>query len=189
MSAGKSGTGSLRELCLIAILAALMFGTQVAMASIPNVHLVAVFIILAATLFGWKALYSVFIFIMLEGLMYGFGLWFLSYLYIWPLLAIVAVLCRKNTSRIFWAVVAGIFGLIFGALCSIPYFLAGGWAAGVAYWVAGIPYDFIHCVSNAVLTFFLITPMQKLCMKLLGRRGAPVQTAIKEGGKADEKLL
>ena len=169
-SAGKGGAGSLRELCLIAILAALMFGTQVAMASIPNVHLVAVFIILAATLFGWKALYSVFIFVLLEGLMYGFGLWFVSYLYIWPLLAIVAVLCSRNTSRIFWAVVAGIFGLIFGALCAIPYFIAGGWAAGVAYWVAGIPYDFIHCVSNAVLTFFLIAPMQKLCMKLLGRQ-------------------
>lgn len=164
MSAGK-----LREAILLALLGALMMATQVAMAALPNIHLVAVLVILAALLFGWKALYSVYIFVLLEGLIYGFSMWFLNYLYVWTVLAVLAVLFRKNRSRWFWAAVAGIFGLLFGALCAIPYFFIGGWAAAFSYWVAGIPFDLVHCASNAVLTAVLLMPLYRLCTRLLGR--------------------
>ena len=166
MSAGNS---KLRELIMLSLLAALMFATQVALAALPNIHLVAVFVILAAMLFGWKALYSVYVFVLLEGLVYGFSMWFINYLYVWTILTAIAVLFRKNYSRWFWAAVAGIFGLLFGALCSIPYLYIGGWAAAFAYWIGGIPFDLIHCVSNAVLTFILLMPLYKLCCKLLGK--------------------
>lgn len=161
---------SARELALLAMLAALMVGTQVAMAALPNVHLVAIFVILAALLFGWKSLYAIAAFVALEALIYGVNIWVINYFYVWPLLALVAILFRKSRSRVFWAAVAGIHGLLFGALCSIPYFLTGGWAAGFAYWVAGIPFDLIHCVSNVVLTFFLLIPLYNLCEKLLKRQ-------------------
>lgn len=164
MSAGK-----LREAVFLALLGALMMATQVAMAALPNIHLVAVLVILAALLFGWKALYSVYIFVLLEGLIYGFSMWFLNYLYVWTVLAVLAVLFRKNRSRWFWAAVAGIFGLLFGALCAIPYFFIGGWAAAFSYWVAGIPFDLVHCASNAVLTAVLLMPLYRLCTRLLGR--------------------
>ncbi len=164
MSAGK-----LREAVFLALLGALMMATQVAMAALPNIHLVAVLIILAALLFGWKALYSVYIFVLLEGLIYGFSMWFLNYLYVWTVLAVFAVLFRKSRSRWFWAAVAGIFGLLFGALCAIPYFFIGGWAAAFSYWVAGIPFDLIHCISNTVLTAVLLMPLYRLCTRLLGR--------------------
>ena len=154
---------------LLALLAAMMVATQVALAALPNIHLVAVFVILAAMLFGWKALYSVYIFVILEGLIYGFSLWFVNYLYVWTILAIIAVLCRNNHSRLFWGAVGGIFGLLFGALCAIPYFFVGGWAAAFSYWVAGIPFDLLHCVSNAVLCFVLLMPLYRLCCKILGR--------------------
>lgn len=168
MSAGK-----LREAILLALLGALMMATQVAMAALPNIHLVAVLVILAALLFGWKALYSVYIFVLLEGLIYGFSMWFLNYLYVWTVLAVLAVLFRKNRSRWFWAAVAGIFGLLFGALCAIPYFFIGGWAAAFSYWVAGIPFDLVHCASNAVLTAVLLMPLYRLCTRLLGRSDGP----------------
>lgn len=131
MSAGKAAGrshGTLRELIFLALFGAVMVATQVVMSALPNVHLVGVLIILAALLFGWKSLYSVYLFILLEGLLYGFTMWFVNYLYVWLPLVIVAVLCRQNRSRIFWAAVAGIHGLLFGTLCSIPYFLTGGWA-------------------------------------------------------------
>jgi len=166
MSAGK---GKLREMILLALLSALMLATQVALAALPNIHLVAVLMILAARLFGWKSLYSVYIFVILEGLIYGFSMWFINYLYVWTVLTVVAIQFRTNSSPLFWAALAGIFGLGFGALCSIPYFLTGGWAAGFAYWVAGIPFDLLHCVSNAVLTFILLMPMYRLCCRLLHR--------------------
>jgi energy-coupling factor transport system substrate-specific component len=166
MSAGK---GKLRELILLSLLAALMLATQVALAALPNIHLVAVFVILAALLFGWKALYSVYVFVLMEGLIYGFSMWFVNYLYIWTVLTIIAIVFRRNQSVWFWAAVSGIFGLLFGALCSIPYFFVGGWAAAFSYWVAGIPFDLIHCVSNAVLTAVLLMPLYKLCCRLLGK--------------------
>ena len=146
-----------------------MMTTQVALAALPNIHLVAVFVILAALLFGWKALFSVYIFVMMEGLIYGFSMWFVNYLYVWTVLAILAILFRKNRSVWFWTAVAGIFGLLFGALCAIPYFIVGGWAGAFCYWVAGIPFDLVHCVSNAVLTFVLLMPLYDLCTKMLGR--------------------
>lgn len=166
MSAGKD---KLREMTVLALLGAMMMATQVALSALPNIHLVAVFVILATLLFGWKALYSVYIFVILEGLIYGISMWFFNYLYIWTILTVVSVFFRKNRSRWFWAALAGIYGLCFGALCSIPYFLTGGWAGGFSYWVAGIPFDLIHCVSNAVLTFTLLMPLYKLCCKLLKR--------------------
>ena len=165
----SAGNQKLREMVVMALIAAMMMATQVAMAALPNVHLVAVFVILAAMLFGWKALYSVYIFVLLEGLIYGFSMWFVNYLYVWTVLTVIAVIFRSNRSRWFWAAVAGIFGLLFVALCSIPYFFVGGWAAAFSYWVAGIPFDLIHCVSNAVLTFILLMPLYKLCSKLLNK--------------------
>lgn len=165
----SAGKGRLRELTVLSLLAAMMVGTQVALSAIPNVHLVAVFVILAALLFGWKALYSVYIFVILEGLIYGFSMWFVNYLYIWTILTIISILFRNNRSRWFWAAVSGIFGLFFGMLCSIPYFFVGGWAAAFSYWVAGIPFDLVHCASNAVLSFVLLIPLYRLCCRLLGR--------------------
>lgn len=163
------GNQKLREMTVLALLGAMMMATQVALAALPNIHLVAVFVILATLLFGWKALFSVYIFVILEGLIYGFSMWFINYLYIWTILAILSILFRNNRSRWFWAALAGIYGLLFGALCSIPYFFVGGWASAFSYWVAGIPFDLVHCVSNTVLTFVLLMPLYKLCCKLLGR--------------------
>ena len=56
MSSRSTSVGkiTLRELTLLALLAALMLATQVAMASLPNIHLVGVLVILSALLFGWN---------------------------------------------------------------------------------------------------------------------------------------
>ena len=44
-------------------------------------------------------------------------------LYIWPLLALAALLLRKKERPAsVWAALAGAFGLSFGFLCAIPYF-------------------------------------------------------------------
>lgn len=158
---------TVREMCWLALFGALMFGTQVAMASLPNIHLVAMFIILAAILFSWKAMYSVAVFVMLEGLVFGFGIWWASYLYIWPILAAVAAIFRANDSALFWAVIAGVHGLCFGALCAIPYLFIGGWSAAVSYWIAGIPFDLMQCAGNFVLTLALLNPLKKLSLKLI----------------------
>ena len=151
-----------RELCVLSLIAALMMGTKVAMAALPNIHLNAVFIILAATVFGWKAMYAIAVYVLLEGVVFGFGIWWISYLYVWPLFCAVCVLLRKNESVLLWAVAAGIFGLSFGALCSLPYLFIGGWSMALSYWAGGILFDLTHCAGNFVLTLILYKPLKKV---------------------------
>lgn len=82
----------------------------------------------------------------------------------------------KQRSPIFWAAVSGGFGLCFGFLYSIPYFVAGGWAAGFSYWISGIPFDLIHCAGNAVLALVLFKPLLYLLKKL--KREQDIEDAI-----------
>ena len=152
---------TVRDMAILALMAALMVGTQIAMASLPNIHLVALLIILTTLTFGWRAMYSVVIFVMLEGVVFGFGIWWISYIYAWPVLVIVTMLFKNNTSPLFWAVVAGAHGLCFGALCSLPYLFTGGVHMALSYWINGIPFDLMHCAGNFVLTLVLIKPLRQ----------------------------
>jgi len=68
---------------------------------------------------------------------------------------------RRSESRALWAAIAGLHGLCFGVLCAIPYFFIGGWQMAFSWWVSGIPYDVIHCVSNPVLVFVLFPPLRR----------------------------
>lgn len=166
------GRLSTRDITLLAVLGALLFASKVALASLPNIHLNAVIIILGGIFFGWRIMYSIVIYIMLEGMVFGFGLWWICYWYLWPSLGVVVVLLRNNSSALIWAVVAGVHGLIFGAMCSIPYLFIGGWEMAISSWISGIPFDLTHCAGNFVLTLVLFKPlysaMEKICAQKPG---------------------
>ena len=158
-----SGKLTVRELCILAFFAALMFSVKTALASIPNVNLNALLIILVTVYFGWRALYAVGVYILLEGLIFGFSIWWFSYLYIWPVLVVLAMLFRRNESALVWAALAGVYGLLFGPLMYIGYFaIVGGWRSYAAMWIAGIPYDLIHAVSNFLTVLILFKPLSKI---------------------------
>ena len=157
---------------MLALMAALIFGTKVALASLPNINLNSVLIILTVVFFGWKALYTVYVYVLLEGLVFGFSVWWVGYLYIWALLVVAAMLLRKNDSALIWAVVAGVFGLVFGPLMYLEWFaINGGWEGFFAMWVAGIPYDLTHCVGNFVFTLVLYKPLYRVMDAILNKTG------------------
>ena len=167
-SAGKL---SVKEICVLALMAALIFGTKVALVSLPNINLNSVLIILTVVFFGWKALYTVYVYVLLEGLVFGFSVWWVGYLYVWAVLVAAAMLLRKNDSALIWAVVAGVFGLIFGPLMYLEYFaINGGWEMFFAMWVAGIPYDLTHCIGNFVFTLVLYRPLYKVIDAILNKK-------------------
>lgn len=151
-----------RELISMAFLAAIAFAGQVALASLPNIEIVTLLFMLYTMVCGKRVFAVIYVFVLLEGVLYGFGLWWFSYLYVWSILAFIVLLLRRNRSVVFWAVVSGAFGLCFGALFAIPYLFSGGIAAAFSYWIAGIPFDLIHCVSNAVLVLVLWKPLLTL---------------------------
>ncbi|MFR4350415.1 MAG: hypothetical protein ACLT3H_01965 [Roseburia sp.] len=159
---------AVRDIALIGMMIAALETAKLSLSFLPNVELVTLLIILYTLFFGWRIFYVMPAFILIEGCLYGFGTWWVMYAYIWPLLAVLAWLFRKKESVWFWSVFSGAYGLFFGALCSVFYFFVGGPKMAFVWWVAGIPYDLIHCASNAVLCAVLFLPLSHV----MGRFGA-----------------
>jgi len=147
-----------------------MEALKIAMAPLPNIEPVTLLVIVYAVAFGRRGIFPVFVYIFLEGLLFGFGIWWVSYLYIWPLLFVVSLRLANCKSPLLWALVAGLFGLLFGALCAIPYLLAGGIHAAIAYWVAGLYFDLIHGGANFLIVLLLFRPLSTFCIDLVKRR-------------------
>ena len=94
--------------------------------------------------------------------MWGFGLWWISYLYVWPLLCLLVLLLKRIIKEdfIIWAVVSGFFGLVFGTLFAILYIIIDP-AYALAYWISGLPWDVWHAVWNFVLMAALGKPLYR----------------------------
>ena len=153
------------QIVLFGMLGGLTFALQVVMAPLPNIEPVSLLVILFAVVFGWKCLYSVYVFITMEVLFHGIGLWNINYLYIWTILALVAILLRKTEQPLVWALVSGVFGLCFGALCGIVDIFIGGIGYAVTKWISGIPFDILHCAGNFVIALVLFKPLRNLLEK------------------------
>ncbi len=158
---GRKNPISTKTIIVGGLLAALLYASQIAMAALPNIEAVSLLVILFTIHFPRTIPLILPVFILLEGLTFGFGIWWVNYLYVWPLLALGAHLMRRNNSLLIWAIYSGVFGLCFGALCAIPWAISGGWAAGVAYWVRGIPFDIAHCAGNIAMMLVLYKPLSR----------------------------
>ena len=157
---------TIKDIAVMGVMVATMTSFKYAMSLIPNVEPVSLLIILYTLFLGPKVIYAIIVFVLIEGLLYGFGTWWVSYLYIWPLLSILTYIFRKQTSSLFFSVLSGIFGLFFGALTAIPYLFIGGITAAFNYFIAGIPYDLLHCVGNFVLCLALFRPLNSTLNKI-----------------------
>lgn len=153
---------TVRELAIFSVLGALTFGAKYVMSFLPNMEPASLMVMLFAVVFGRKCLYPIYLYVGMEVLFYGIGLWNMNYLYIWVILAGVAYLFRKMHTPFGWALVSGIFGLLFGALCAVVDVPIGGFSYAVAKWVSGIPFDIMHCVSNFLIALLLFDPMRNL---------------------------
>lgn len=163
---GSSLRTGARRAALYGMLAGIVTALQVAMSFLPNIEPVTLLIMVYSMVFGREALYIAATFVLLEGFVFGFGLWWFSYLYIWPLWALLARLIPRQSPAPVWAAAGGAFGLSFGALCALPYLLAGGWGAAVSYWISGIPFDLAHCGGNFILILTLGKPLYRLLSRL-----------------------
>lgn len=149
-------------LALMGLCTAILFLGQVFFAILPNIEVVSLLIIIYSLFFGKKVFWILYAFVFLEGFLYGFGIWWFNYLYVWSILACVVLWQKENTSALFWAIISGFFGLSFGGLCALPYIVLSGWRAAFAYWISGLTFDLLHCAGNFVLCFFLFRPLYRL---------------------------
>lgn len=152
---------TLRELALFGILGGMTFACKLVMAPLPNIEPVSLLVMLFAVTFGRRAVFPICVYVLLEFVVYGPGLWNISYLYIWAALALAAYLLRGMAHPLGWALLSGAFGLLFGALCAPVYLVTGGAAFALSWWISGIPYDLIHCAGNFAIALVLFSPLRR----------------------------
>ncbi|MCI7189769.1 MAG: hypothetical protein MR998_03875 [Lachnospiraceae bacterium] len=156
-----------RKITRIALLSAILYVSKVALEFLPNVELVSLLTVLYTLVFGKEAFLIVTVFNLFELIQWGFGTWWVSYLYVWPLLVLITLLLKKIIKEEFliWSVVSGLFGLIFGSLFAIVY-LPVDPAYALAYWISGLPWDVWHGVCNFVLMLVIGKPLYLLLKKI-----------------------
>ena len=174
---GKKPPSHLRlvfELVLCAILGSVMFCSKIIMEAFPNIHLLGMLTMTLTIVFRGKALISIYIYVLLNGLYAGFNVWWIPYLYIWTILwGITMLLPRRMPNRlagVVYPVICGLHGLAFGVLYAPAQALFFRLDfQGMLAWIAvGLPFDLLHAAGNFVAGL-LILPMVKVLDRLLKR--------------------
>ena len=167
---------SLKEIILFGLLGAMMFCSKFIMEGLPNIHPLAMFIILLTVVYRSRALIPIYLYVILDGLRWGFGIAWLPYLYIWLILWGAAMLLPRSAPRwlkvIVYPVVAMLHGLLFGILYAPAQAVLFGlnFKQTIAWVIAGFPYDVLHGVGNFVMAL-LVLPMSELLFKLENKYG------------------
>lgn len=162
------------EMVVFSMLAALMFVSKVAMEALPNIHLVGVLTIVYTVVYRYKALIPIYIYVLLNGVIAGFNLWWIPYLYIWALLWGAAMLIPRSTPRAVRAVLYPLLcaghGILFGTLYAPVWALIYGldFQEMLAWIVGGFGFDALHAIGNFALGL-LIFPLSELLFRLSGK--------------------
>ena len=157
----------LKEWVCLAVLGVVMFVGKWALSFLPNIEPVSLLIIVLTTVFGWRALSSVYIYVFLELVFYGLGLWNVMYLYVWAILVILIMLTRRFATPLINAIISAFFGLFFGVLCSPVHFMTLGFAGGIGWIISGIPFDLIHAVANFLMALLCFEPLKAVLKKVI----------------------
>ncbi len=149
--------------------------SKLALDLLPNIEIVTLLFIVYTIFFGRKTLFVAAGFIVIECFLKGINVWSLMYVYIWPVLIMIVYYAnRHKAGHIFYCILSGFFGLFFGMLCAIPYLFIGGRHMAFTWWIAGIPYDIIHCIGNVLLCLLLFRPLCTIMGKIVKWTTNPV---------------
>lgn len=156
-----------KEIAIFGMLGALMYASKMVMEGFPNIHLIGVFIVATTAVYRKKALFPIYVFVFLTGLFFGFGTWWIPYLYIWTILWGMTMLIPKGIPEKFkgivYMIVCSLHGFLYGVFYAPAQALLFGldFKGMIAWIVAGFPFDITHGISN----FFcgiLIVPIIKV---------------------------
>lgn len=166
------------DIATIGMMVAVIEVCKVVLMGLPNIELTTFWIIMFSLYFKNRIFWVIPVFVLLEGIMFGFHVWWIMYLYMWPSLALLARILKRLDSVMAFSILSSAYGFLFGLFCSIPYLVIGmadggiqnGLYSAFTWWVAGIPFDLIHGVSNFILMFILYKPIRFVMNKMPGIR-------------------
>ena len=162
---------TLFEVTLFSMFGALIFTSKMLMEFLPNIHLVGMFTVLLTVVYRVKALIPIYIFVFLNGLVAGFSIWWIPYLYIWTVLWGMTMLIPKQIPKavavIVYPVICSLHGFLFGILYAPAQalFFNLSFKQAVAWVMAGSVFDTVHGVSN-LIAGLLIFPLSVVLKKL-----------------------
>lgn len=160
-----------RDLCVFAMLAAIMFLSKLLMEWAPNIHFVGMLTMTYTLVYRRRALIPLYVYVLLMGVYAGFNVWWVPYLYIWTILWGITMLLPRNMPRKVaipvCAVVCGLHGLAYGTLYAPAQALFFGYTpAQMLAWIStGLPFDALHAVGN-LAAGVLIVPLRDLLNRL-----------------------
>ena len=194
-----------KDIVLTALAAALLSAGKQALASIPNVEVVTLLIMLYAACFKPQiAFIATGVFIVIECFIWGIHTWVLAYIIHWNFVAFATFLLArvfKVKNRFIYLAFTIIVTACFGVLTTLIDAIIGAGRSTrtfshifVVTYVRGIYFYIVHVVGNAAFNIVLFAPMRtlldKLMIKYYGRdvflkeEDAAVKIEEKERGNA-----
>lgn len=131
-----------------------MYASKMIMEIVPNVHLLGTFVIAYTIVYGKKALYPIYTFVFLTGIYAGFSAWWVPYLYLWTILWGATMLIPKKLPKkirpLVYMCLCASHGFLYGTLYAPAqaFFFGLNFEGTIAWILAGLPWDFVHGVSN-----------------------------------------
>ena len=111
---------STREIAVFSMLGAVMYASKMIMEIAPNIHLLGVFTIAFTVVYRKKALYPIYIYVLLNGIFCGFAAWWIPYLYVLTILWGAVMLLPGNIPGklrpVVYMAVCAVHGFLFGTL-------------------------------------------------------------------------
>lgn len=145
-----------------------MYASKMIMEIAPNVHLLGTFVIAFTIVYRKKALYPIYVFVLLTGIYAGFATWWVPYLYLWTILWGVAMLLPRNMPQkikpLVYMLVCAAHGFLYGTLYAPAqaFFFGLNLEGTIAWIIAGLPWDFVHGVSNFFCGILIIPIVRAL---------------------------
>ena len=154
------------------MLGALLTVSDLVMNIVPNVHLGGMFIVVFTLVYRSKALFPLYVYVLLIGLVEGIGTWWFTYLYIWTILWGMVMLLPKKMPKwlapVIYSTVCALHGFAFGFFWapSEMLFRNFNFEQILIWWKWGfITADIPHGIGNLAASL-LILPLTTLLRRL-----------------------
>ncbi len=138
------------------LFAAILVVSKEMLAFLPNVEIVTVLLMAYTTVYRFRALAPIYVFVVIEAFLYPSVISTLQYAYVWLILWGLVMLLPRAWQRLpVYVAIGTLFGLAFGILTTPVYALYFGLNAA-GFWatvVAGFSWDITHAIGNFVTAF------------------------------------
>lgn len=172
----SEGTKFICRIAVFSLLGTFMYLSKLIMEPLPNIHIIAPLIIIYTVVYRARAIFPIMVFVMLTGLLNGFNMWWVPYIYIWlPLWAVTLALPKSMPKKIavpVYMVLGALHGFLYGTLYAPAQALMFGLDLNgtLAWIVAGLPFDFIHGIGNFLACSLVLPisyPLRRVSNKIL----------------------